>query len=105
MIRRPATRIELKMEEDFHEYEEMKDLMKKENAKLIGNNYKNDKYVSELNFSNSSANEGSFSKFGQLNPTFYQNNPFNQDFNVGSQDSEEFAMKFSDLFESDHDHQ
>ena len=35
MIRRPATRIELKMEEDFQEYEEMKEELKKKNLKML----------------------------------------------------------------------
>ena len=61
MIRRPATRIELKIEEDIHEYEQMKEEMRKEKLKNTFN--KGDKFVSELNFSGSSGNEGSFSKY------------------------------------------
>ena len=75
MIRRPATRIELKMEEDIHEYEEMKEAMKKHGfskvepglqnyKKTIFNNAAISKHRNvfggDLNFSGSSGNEGSF---------------------------------------------
>ena len=75
MIRRPATRIELKMEEDFHEYEEMKDTVKKHNFNKVEPGQQNFKkgifnnaaiskhrnvFGSDLNFSGSSGNDGSF---------------------------------------------